>query len=470
MKKILGLLIILLIFSSCLYLGIQSLKEERNIFKAYFSDITGRYIPTNTQHDTNLKILKANSKVSSNAIDAIKYLHVRETDLKLNFIKDMAIDYKDEPLNISFFKAPFLNYKGNKLELGNSYIDTHQDQLLIVQENGLFFSVQIDEFGNNSVLNVKNIKSNIIDFISYFEFFSMSKFGLKDILVVKDKLYASIIIEKEPRCFTNSILVAQISEILEFNEFFTITDCIKQYESEEFNAHQTGGKMDIFDDEHIIFTTGDFRSRWLAQDSESLFGKILKINTSNSIAITLAKGTRNAQGIFVDREENQIWLTEHGPQGGDEINLLDLNSEDINFGWPISSYGGHYGHSKVNQSGDLYEIRDRSIYRKFPLYKSHKDYGFTEPIKYFVPSIGISDIVKINELSLLRESFFIVGAMGRPDNATDQDMSLSFFEWKQNQIENFKTITIGERVRDFKVHDNKVFFTTESNALIGLLE
>ena len=59
MKKILGLLIILLIFSSCLYLGIQSLKEERNLFKAHFNDIVGRYIPTNTQHDMNLKILKS---------------------------------------------------------------------------------------------------------------------------------------------------------------------------------------------------------------------------------------------------------------------------------------------------------------------------------------------------------------------------------------------------------------------------
>ena len=49
-------------------------------------------------------------------------------------------------------------------------------------------------------------------------------------------------------------------------------------------------------------------------------------------------------------------------------------------------------------------------------------------------------------------------------------MSLSLFEWNQNQIENFKTVTIGERVRDFTLHGNKVFFTTESNALIGLLE
>ena len=133
----------------------------------------------------NLKILKSNNKVSSSAIDAIKYLHVRKSDLKLNFNKDVAFEYNGKPFNISFFKAPFLNYKGNKLELGNSYIDTHQDQLLIVQENGLFFSVQIDAFVGNSVLNVQHIESNIIDFISYFEFFSMSKFNSKTYLLCK---------------------------------------------------------------------------------------------------------------------------------------------------------------------------------------------------------------------------------------------------------------------------------------------
>ena len=160
MKKILGLLIILLIFSSCLYLGIQSLKAERNLFKAYFNDIVGRYIPTNTQHDMNLKILKSNNKVSSSAIDAIKYLHVRKSDLKLNFSNDVAFEYNGKPFNISFFKAPFLNYKGNKLELGNSYIDTHQDQLLIVQEKNKHLQNSVKTFLSDYLIGNVNYISN----------------------------------------------------------------------------------------------------------------------------------------------------------------------------------------------------------------------------------------------------------------------------------------------------------------------
>ena len=58
-------------------------------------------------------------------------------------------------------------------------------------------------------------------------------------------------------------------------------------------------------------------------------------------------GHRNPQGLYFDREKNFILATEHGPQGGDEINLIEvskINKDKIqNYGWPISSYGEHYG-------------------------------------------------------------------------------------------------------------------------------
>ena len=57
------------------------------------------------------KILKSNNKVSSSAIDAIKYLHVRKSDLKLNFNKDVAFEYNGKPFNISFSKHHFLTIK-----------------------------------------------------------------------------------------------------------------------------------------------------------------------------------------------------------------------------------------------------------------------------------------------------------------------------------------------------------------------
>ena len=101
-------------------------------------------------------------------------------------------------------------------------------------------------------------------------------------------------------------------------------------------------------------------------------------------------GHRNPQGLYYDIENNFLLETEHGPQGGDEINLIEINNKNKdkipNYGWAIVSAGEHYG-GKIPRN----EIK----YKKYPLYKSHSKYGFVEPLKSFVPSIGISEITKL---------------------------------------------------------------------------
>ena len=78
----------------------------------------------------------------------------------------------------------------------------------------------------------------------------------------------------------------------------------------------------------------------------------------------------------------------------DKLNInIDPSTVLIkNYGYPISSYGEHYGHP---------DPKIQYKYEEAPLHKSHKKYGFEEPIDYFVPSIGISDIEKIeNKLGI----------------------------------------------------------------------
>ena len=68
----------------------------------------------------------------------------------------------------------------------------------------------------------------------------------------------------------------------------------------------------------------------------STFGKILKLNTYSKKYEILSLGHRNPQGLFYNSDEDFILSTEHGPDGGDEINL-NLNTKIIkNFGWAIS--------------------------------------------------------------------------------------------------------------------------------------
>ena len=104
--------------------------------------------------------------------------------------------------------------------------------------------------------------------------------------------------------------------------------------------------------------------------------------------------------------------------------------------------------------------------KEAPLKKSHKKYGFEEPIKYFDPSIGISEVKSISE----NDNIFLIGSMG--NEIKDQDLGLHIVELDKNlkKIIKHNYIPINERVRDIIVSKNKevivLFLETTSSLLI----
>ena len=96
-------------------------------------------------------------------------------------------------------------------------------------------------------------------------------------------------------------------------------------------------------------------------------------------------------------------------------------------------------------------------YDKYPLYKSHKDHGYIEPLKSFVPSIGISEIHKIGE------SRYVVSSL--------RDKSIYFFELNnKKQLINLNRIEVFERIRDLGFKDDKLYLFMEDTASIGVLD
>ena len=80
----------------------------------------------------------------------------------------------------------------------------------------------------------------------------------------------------------------------------------------------------------------------------NLLGKIISIDKSTSDFNLISLGHRNPQGLFYDNLKNIIINTEHGPKGGDEINLNYLNKDTLpNYGWDIASYGSPYGRRQI---------------------------------------------------------------------------------------------------------------------------
>ena len=131
-------------------------------------------------------------------------------------------------------------------------------------------------------------------------------------------------------------------KIIKFKELFSIDECA--------NGALWGGAIDIYETENgpgILLSTSDVvRSNdeditkekdKRAQEDSSLYHKILYFNFKNQKLEIFSKGHRNPGSIFVDKDI--ILSTEHGPRGGDEINLIKKNG---NYGWPISSYGDLY--------------------------------------------------------------------------------------------------------------------------------
>jgi len=141
-------------------------------------------------------------------------------------------------------------------------------------------------------------------------------------------------------------------------------------------GNRSGGRLAFLDRTRILMTIGDHATKEvldLDRDYAWEYGTIVLLRTDDWTARPFTTGHRNPQGLLVDGE--RVWSTEHGPQGGDELNLL---VEGADYGWPRSTYGTEYGQ------------------RRWPLIEGDDPHGAgTKPVFAWVPSIAISNLIRI---------------------------------------------------------------------------
>jgi aldose sugar dehydrogenase len=118
-------------------------------------------------------------------------------------------------------------------------------------------------------------------------------------------------------------------------------------------THHFGSRIVFEDEQTILFTIGDRGSRHSAQDLGDERGKVHRIHLDGSVPANNPFGTsvytwghRNAQGLAVQPETGVIWLHEHGPKGGDEVNILTAGA---NYGWPVITYGEEYRGGEIGE-------------------------------------------------------------------------------------------------------------------------
>lgn len=149
----------------------------------------------------------------------------------------------------------------------------------------------------------------------------------------------------------------------------------------QFGGDGAGGRMLLQEDGSMLVTIGD--QQWdgwnwdhaVSQDPASAYGKVMKLDLETGEASVYASGLRNPEGFHRD-QRGKLWSTEHGPQGGDELNLI---VEGGNYGWPRMTYGNEYG----TQDWPLREP------------DADDDPSLVRPIYAWVPSIGVSNLLSV---------------------------------------------------------------------------
>ena len=380
---------------------------------------------------------------------------IKENELDLIFIQKSEKNISDNS-NLKVFSLEKNKFqRGVKLERpGAAYINFYQGNIFIVSTIGIVGFTKPE----NRRFHFKQIRNNINLFLKVNSLKKDRRIGVKDVEIFDDTIFVSYVNELSKDCWNIAILKAELNlEELTFEKFFEPKDCVNEFDIEFKNSNdiitfsQVGGRIIKFGENDILLSTGEFRLRREAQDKNSSFGKILKINLNNSEFEVIAMGHRNPQGLYFDEDEGYILSSEHGAFGGDEINLIKIDESEIqNFGWAQASYSEHYCGGKTGCLKDAYS--------KYPLLKSHKNNGYIEPLKYFTPSVAPSEIIKI------KKKKYILSTM--------KDKSLHIFNLNnKNKISSIKRIPIGERIRDVAVNKETqdMYISLENSTSIGVI-
>ena len=225
-----------------------------------------------------------------------------------------------------------------------------------------------------------------------------------------------------------------------------------------------GGSI-LLKNQHIYFTIGDRGNRDAnPQDLNLDGGKVYRLNLDGSIPkdnpffdlenskkAIWSYGHRNPQGIVSGINNDEIWIHEHGPRGGDEINIIkdpktnEDTVRDRNYGWPKATYGINYSGSEITKNKTLD--------------------GVTDPFYYWTPSIAPSGMVMIKSSEIYSEwnNTLLIG-------------SLSFRYLERLEFDNSGIITreklfprIG-RVRDVNLSpDGYVYISVEGEGIFKIL-
>jgi glucose/arabinose dehydrogenase len=214
--------------------------------------------------------------------------------------------------------------------------------------------------------------------------------------------------------------------------------------------HHFGSRLVFARDGNLFVTLGErYSKRDSAQDLGTHLGKIVRITKDGKVPTDnpfvgrdgampeiWSLGHRNVQGATLDPATGRLWVVEHGPRGGDEINLPEAGR---NYGWPVITYGREYSGPAIGEGT--------------------AKAGMEQPLYYWVPSIATSGMTfYTSDVHLEWKGNLFVGAL-----AAALVARLEIGE--DGKVRAEERFPVGERVRDIRQGpDGALYLLTDEDA------
>ena len=246
------------------------------------------------------------------------------------------------------------------------------------------------------------------------------------------------------------------------NGRLSIIEEIFQSETQGANGHY-GGRMAFDDDGYLFLSVGERQASpsgdleaHPAQDVSNHNGVIVRlfddgrvpadnpfVDQAGALPEIWSYGHRNPQGLAFHPGSGDLWEGEHGPQGGDELNIIEAGN---NYGWPVIGYGVNYGPG-------------------LPIHSSQMGRGMEQPEHFWVPSIATSGLMIYNGdlFPNWKGDIFVGGLRGQLMARVDLDK-----DGKQVVLRETLMAGIG-RVRDIREGpDGAIYVATENRGILRL--
>lgn len=362
-------------------------------------------------------------------------------------IKEEKYFFEKNQLTFLKFKLENFGVKfPKKITRPIGYLDIYENKIILVTYDGkVFLTNNIKEIkkGNLVLKKIHDIDNKL--FYNPSDNNSYRAILIRDILIDKKKIYIVTNgkkIKNKKISGSTKVIYADLTNLnknVGFKTFFQTNESISNIQ----DWSHTGGRIIKFKDKFIL-AVPDYKLEYsqlvkAISNNNSIIGKTLVIDEKGYKIFT--RGHRNIQGLYFDDELNQIFSTEHGPTGGDEINIIE---EKKHYGWPLASYGTlGYG------------------YKNHP--RKHKKLGYTEPLYYWWPfNCAPSQITVLDEnfIPNWKKSLIVACLSGKKHIGH----SIYRFEFKKkNKIKKTGQYFVDDRIRDLT-------YSKINKSLILLLE